>query len=681
MSSLSAPCPCGSGKEFKRCHGNTQSAAVSDQSPQQLLEQARALAERGQLEAALRQLRQLPSAPARYDLEVKLLQQQGVAGLAKAEKILIKWQQSDRRNPDPVYRRMVIAWQQAKPERALVLADELRSRPHKLASYYSAVALQLNGKLDAAMAAYRLAVEQNLSVELNQQELELETAIQMYDTAAGQYPGTLGSTESALIDAEAEYEILLQAARQWWQDNPDPAALNVEQKERYANAFYNLGCRDQACYGRSEKAIAHFETVLEIQAGHLLAQTNRLFVLNYLAQLKPDEGAEAHFAAGKAISQQLGQVKDDFNPAQLDGRRLRVGYISADFRKHSVAYFISPVLEAHDHERFEIFAYYNERIEDDWTRRIQKTVDVFRPVADLGDSALYQQILADRIDILIDLNGYSRGHRLGVLGRRAAPVQINWIGYPNTSGLDVMDYRLVDAITDPVGADSLCSEKLLRLSDCFSVYTPPEDLPEPASPGECHGEFVFGSFNHMLKINRPLLETWTEILKGAPNSRLLIKNGLVERRTARRDLLADLDAVGIDITRVELLGRVASSRDHLACYRKVDLLLDSFPYNGTTTNCDSFIMGVPVLTIAGNSHISRVTASQLSSLGLPEFIADDRDDYINRALEFTRNPERLAELSSGLRERMQSSPLMDAEGLTAQVESLYLQSWYQYTNT
>ncbi len=681
MTSLNAPCPCGSGKKFKRCHGKAQSGVTSKQSPQQILEQARALTERGQNDAALQQLSLLPPTPARYDLEVKLLQQQGIAGRAKAEKILIKWQHSDCLNPDPVYRRMRLAWQQDKPEQALLLVKELAARPHKLVDYYSAVALQLCGSLDEAMAAYLLAVTKNLSIELDRQECEFEAAIQMYETVAGQYPGSRGENEAALIDAEAEYEILLAAATNWWQKNQHSLAINKGQKERYSNAFYNLGCRDQACYGRGATAMAHFETTLKIQPEHLLAQTNKLFGLNYLADLKPAEVSQAHILAGTVIRQQLGPAKTDFKPATIEKRRLRVGYLSADFRKHSVAYFITPVLEAHDRERFKIFAYYNQRIDDNWSHRVQRCVDVFRPVADLGDSALYQQILADRIDVLVDLSGYSRGHRLGVLGRRAAPVQMAWIGYPNTSGLDVIDYRIVDEITDPQPqADDLCSEKLLRLKGSFSVYTPPEDLPAASTPDQTGGGFVFGSFNHMLKINQPLLETWAEILTAAPESRLLIKNGLVDRKTARRDLMEDLVAAGIDTERVDLLGRVSSSRDHLSCYRKVDLLLDSFPYNGTTTNCDGFIMGIPVLTIAGDSHISRVTSSQLSNLGLTELIASDREDYIRKALELYHNPERLTELATGLRERMRQSPLMDASTLTAQVESFYLESWLQYTD-
>lgn len=682
MTSLNAPCPCGSGKKFKRCHGKTRTVTSASQTPQQLLELARALAERGQADAALRQLRQLPPAPARYDLEVKLLQQQGRPGQAKAENILLKWQQSDLRNPDPVYRRMQAAWQQGKFEQALIVAEDLSSRPHKLVEYYHAVALQLAGKLDAAMAAYSRAVGNHLTAGLTPVEQVFEAAIQMYDTAAGQYPGNKINTEAALIDAEAEYAILRQAAENWWSGQPDLSSLSPAQFNRYTNAMYNLGCRDQDCYGRADEAIKYFERVLSMQSGHLFARTNWCFLHNYRADISTAENAAAHLDTGRILSEQLAPAKTDFNPAPLNNRRLRIAYISADFHKHSVAYFITPVLESHDRERFEVFVYHNNAIEDGWTRRARLAVDKYRNVAGLGDTALYQQILADRIDILIDLSGYSRGNRIAVLGRRAAPLQMSWIGYPNTSGLKVMDYRLVDAVTDPQpAADALCSEKLLRLPRVFSVYTPPQDLPPAATPGSGKNGFVFASFNHLLKLNRPLLKTWSAILAAAPDSRLLIKSQLLDRMTARRDLLADLDSVGITADRVELLGRVADSRDHLACYRQADLLLDSFPYNGTTTNCDSYIMGVPVLTITGDSHVSRVTASQLTALGLPEFIAADRDDYIERAVDFARYPQILAELSHDLRARMQKSPLMDAPGLTAEVESLYLQSWLQYVDT
>jgi len=681
MTSLNAPCPCGSGKKFKRCHGKTQTAVAASRSPQQLLENAHSLAGRGQAQAALQILRQLPHAPARYDLEVKLLQAQGEAGMTKAEKVLLQWQQSDSGNPDPVYRRIQAAWQQGEFRHALSLVDDLTTRPHKLVDYYRAVALQLAGKLDAAMMAYALAVANNLTTVLQPLEQAFEAAIQMYDTAAGQYPGNRINTEAALVDAEAEYTIMRAAAEAWWSGRPDLSSLSPSQFERYTNAMYNLGCRDQDCYGRGREAMEYFVRVLDMQPEHLFARINWCFLHNYRADISAAESAAAHKHAGHLIGEQSGLPKVDFKPAALTGRRLRIGYISADFHKHSVAYFITPVLEAHDRQRFEVFAYHNNALEDGWTQRARKAVDRFHNVAELGDSALYQQILADRIDILVDLSGYSRGNRMAVLARRAAPVQMSWIGYPNTTGLAVMDYRIVDAVTDPhPAADRLCSEKLLRLPRVFSVYTPPENLPGAASPGAGSG-FVFGSFNHLLKLNRPLLETWAEILSAADDSRLLIKSQLLDRKTARRDLLKDLESVGISADRVELHGRVASSTDHLACYRRVDLLLDSFPYNGTTTNCDSYIMGVPVLTIAGDSHVSRVTASQLNALDLPEFIAADRDDYIKRAIDFARNPDRLAALSHGLRERMQGSALMDAAGLSADVESLYLQSWLQYTDT
>ncbi|MCF6225923.1 MAG: SEC-C domain-containing protein [Xanthomonadales bacterium] len=681
MTSLNAACPCGSGKKFKRCHGKAPSSGSPNRTPQQLLEHARSLAENGQADVALQQLRQLPPAPARYDLEVKILQRQGAVGVTKAEKVLRKWQQSDIENPDPVYRRMQIAWQQGRFADALRLTTDLNGRSHKLVEYYRAVAFQLAGQLDAAMTAYSAAVSEHLNLDMDVHTQTLEAAIQMYDTAAGRYPGNTTNTEAALIDAQAEYAVMSLAAENWWSQRTDFSSLAPAAFERYTNAMYNLGCRDQECYARNHIAIDYFERVLQMQPGHIFARSNWCFLHNYRADISATENAQAHMLAGREFSQQASPVKNDFMPAPIAGRRLRIAYLSADFHKHSVAYFITPVLEAHDRERFEVFAYHNSAQEDGWSHRARQAVDVFRNVASLSDSALYQQILADRIDVLVDLSGYSRGNRVAVLARRAAPVQISWIGYPGSSGLTSMDYRIVDETTDPTpSADALCSEVLLRLPKVFSVYTPPADLPEPAALDKAKQGFVFASFNHLLKLNLPLLKLWAKILHAVPDSRLLIKSQLLDRITARRDLSLDLQAAGIDLDRVELLGRLTSNRDHMACYRKAGLLLDSFPYNGTTTNCDSFIMGVPVLTIAGDSHLSRVTASQLSALNLPELIATDEDDYIQRAVDFANHPEKLHVLSKGLRERMQNSPLMNAAELTADVESLYRQTWVQYTH-
>ncbi|MDX1381343.1 MAG: hypothetical protein R3233_09490, partial [Xanthomonadales bacterium] len=292
--------------------------------------------------------------------------------------------------------------------------------------------------------------------------------------------------------------------------------------------------------------------------------------------------------------------------------------------------------------------------------------------------ALWRQLRADRVDILVDLNGLTRGHRVGVLVRRAAPLQGHWIGYPNTTGLDSMDFRIVDAVTDPPGpADERSVEPLLRLDGPFSVYEAPPDLPEPAAeaPHRAAGPFTFGCFNHLPKLSPSLLQAWARILEQTPGSRLLIKSMMLDYEQPRARLAAALESLGVASGRFELVGRTPDKRGHLEHYRQVDLCLDTFPYNGTTTTCDALVMGVPVLAVAGEDHRARVGASLLRSAGLDSLVVSDHNDYVTRAVTLASDPAQLDELRDGLREKVQASPLMDARRLVARLEAAYRELW------
>jgi predicted O-linked N-acetylglucosamine transferase (SPINDLY family) len=358
-------------------------------------------------------------------------------------------------------------------------------------------------------------------------------------------------------------------------------------------------------------------------------------------------------------------------------RPLRIGYVSPDFKQHSVAHFIEPVLAAHDKSKFEVFCYSNNLMVDEVTQRIQSACAHWRVIADQSDEVVAKQIRDDGIDILVDLAGHTPQNRLLVFARKPAPVQATWIGYPNTTGLTTMDYRITDAFADPVGdSDRFHTEKLIRLPECFSCFeAPSESPPVCALPALATGHITFGSFNNPLKFTLAVIEQWSHILKCVPNSRLVLKYQGLDSAFMSALLRAQFGAHGIAPQRLDILGKDVSQFDHMNRYNQIDIGLDPFPYNGTTTTCDALWMGVPVITLAGRSHVGRVGVSQLTNIGLPELIGHNEDDYVDIAVALANDLPRLAALRSGLRERLRASPLMDAPRLTRNLEAAYRGMW------
>lgn len=683
MTARNSPCPCGSGRKYKHCHGRTPGATPAA-SAQQQLEAARALARAGRLDEALEAAGRLPPGPPRSELQVQVLLARRADGdLATAGRVLAQWARQVPEHAEPWYRR--IEWALISDDRSAAKAalDEARRRAPDAANthYFAALLSQLGGRLDDALPLYREAIRAASTIPLDPASLALEAAIQALETAAGEYPGAPPGLETALVDRVQERESLREALEQWAAGRAsaaEPAPLTSEQKTRYANAWYNLGCSAMADFGRVDEALDSFQRAIDIEPQHELARLNHAFMLNYSDRHDADAVAEAHLETGRWLRKRHGAPGCHFSNARDPDRPLRVGYLSSDFRSHSVAHFILPVLEAHDGSRVQSFAYHTDPRRDAVTERAARAAHRFRQVTALDDDALWRQIRADRVDILVDLNGLTRGHRVGVLARRAAPVQVNWIGYPNTTGLDSMDVRIVDAVTDPPGdADRRSSERLLRLEGPFSVYEAPADLPEPApeAPHRAAGHFTFGCFNHLPKLSPSLLAAWARILEQAPGSRLLIKSMMLDYEQPRARLADALASLGVPRERFDLVGRTPDKRGHLEHYRKVDLCLDTFPYNGTTTTCDALVMGVPVLALAGQDHRARVGASLLNSAGLDSLVVSDHNGYVTRAVTLASDPAQLDAVRDGLREKVQASPLMDARRLVERLEAAYRELW------
>lgn len=433
-----------------------------------------------------------------------------------------------------------------------------------------------------------------------------------------------------------------------------------------ASPWIALGGALQAL-GRDEEADAAYVKAIELANDDPIPWANRAFWANY--RFLPRETVwQRHRHFGDWVRARLGPiVREDPGRWRPDpARRLRVGFVSADLRRHSVGYFVRGALEHVDHSAFQLFAYFDHFKEDQFSATLKPMFHRWCDIFSKADDAVLEQIRRDRIDILVDLAGLSGGNRMMLFGRRAAPVQVTYLGYPNTTGLDCMDFRLTDIWADPEGdGDQYHSEVLWRLPRSFLCYTAPLDTLHVSAPPSLSDGFVtFGSFNNRIKMADECIALWARLLSALPTSRLVLKSIQgTEDEASRRLLLDRFVAHGIDPARVDVHAQVTGLEDHLGMYSRIDIALDTFPYNGTTTSCEALWMGVPVIALAGDRHSARVGECLLNNLGLPELIARDPDDYVRIARELADAPQRLTELRSGMRERMRASTLMDSRAM------------------
>ena len=364
-------------------------------------------------------------------------------------------------------------------------------------------------------------------------------------------------------------------------------------------------------------------------------------------------------------------------------RRLRVGYVSADLHAHSVAYFLEPLVSAHDRGRLALVAFDNTKSPDNITDHLRHSFDEWHRIVGVGDARLAELVRERQVDVLVDLTGHTAESRLPVFALRPAPVQVTYLGYPNTTGLTEVDYRLTDAVADPPGvADGLATERLVRLPGGFLCYHPPPPYPDVGpSPAGADGPVTFATFNAAHKINAAVIHLWCRVLAAVAGSRLLLKaNGFADADT-RRSIGEAFAAHGMGDDRVHFLPQATRHADHLAIYNQCDIALDTFPYNGTTTTCEAMWMGVPVVTVAGDRHAARVGLSLLTQLGLTELAGDTPDDYVRIAVALATDRPRLAGLRASLRGRMRASRLMDARAHAAAVEDAYRTMWQAWCRT
>ena len=371
-------------------------------------------------------------------------------------------------------------------------------------------------------------------------------------------------------------------------------------------------------------------------------------------------------------------AKTSHDNSRDPSRRLNVGYVSPDFCGHSVSYFFEPIQDAHDRETVHVYGYGNIPCPDQVTEHLKGKFDHYRNICGLDDDKVARMIEQDSIDILVDLAGHTSGNRLGVFARKPAPIQVTYLGFPDTTGMEQIDYRLTDELADLPEAQQFHTERLIFLPSGFLCYKPPGYAPavDPL-PAIKKGYFTFGSFNNNCKIQPDMIRLWAQILSSKEKSRLLLKFGGGDDDTVRDHYLDQFRSLGIAAGRVEICGRKATI-EHLEMYGRVDIALDTHPYNGTTTTCEAMWMGVPTLSLVGKSHSSRVGLSLLNRVGLGDFAASTPEEYVAKALAFSGELENLAKIRTFLRSMMFNSPLCDNKGFTRSLEAAYRKMWHKW---
>jgi predicted O-linked N-acetylglucosamine transferase (SPINDLY family) len=440
-----------------------------------------------------------------------------------------------------------------------------------------------------------------------------------------------------------------------------------------ADAWANLGValRGQSRYG---EAVAAFSRSIELKPGASSLWSNRLLCLQYDPDREPEEVFAAHLAFGRAFG--AGTPVPAAPPLEIEpgyraGRPLRIGYVSADFRSHSVAFFLEPLLGAHDPAAVETFCYSDVAAPDRVTARLRELTANWRDTAGLDDRALAALVQRDRVDVLIDLAGHTAGNRLAMFALKPAPVQATWLGYPGTTGLAEIDYRLTDAISDP--DDEFHAERPVRLPHGLHCYLPPVDAPVPTRvPGRPP---TFGSFNNLSKVTPAVMAAWSRLTASVPGAQLLLKSRPLADAEVRARYLAIAAEAGLAPDRVRLVGHVPDLAAHLALYSEVDVALDPFPYAGTTTTCEALWMGVPVVTVRGDTHAGRVGASLLTHAGLEELIAGDPGEAVPIARDLVGDSGRLDRYRAELRGRLAASPICDAPAFARAFEDALHCMW------
>ncbi len=653
------PCPCGSGKRAKHCcHGlaldrpPSGAAPVSDAeaNADAHCQQARTLLAQGQTDAAITQL----------ERALALRPDHGETHLALAQALRAQGK---------------LAAAAASLERGLALLPHLAEAHSNLGLLYGAL-----GQRDAAVASLRRALALkpdfawahcNLGTALAEQG-DLPAASASYRRALAIQPDhveawvNLGNTHEAQGDVDAAVECYRKA---------------LAIKPDHALAWVNL-CAPLQAQGRLDAAIDALRQALSLKPDDAQAYSGLLFLLSIHPGYSPAQRlreAQHYGASVMARAQPFTNWLADPSPGAGAGGPLRVGLVSADLRTHPVGFFIESILAHCDPARLKLVAYPTLPREDETTARLKPRFAAWHSLVDLSDAAAAARIHDDGIHILIDLSGHTAQNRLPVFAWRPAPVQVSWLGYFATTGVPTIDYVLADRVSVPESLRDQFTESIWYLPDTRFCFTPPVDnahLPSAPLPAARNGYVTFGCFQNPLKLNDAVLAAWGRILGALPDARLRLLSRPLRYPAARERLQARLRDASIAPERVTMAGQVPREQ-YLLAHAEVDILLDTFPYPGATTTCEALWMGVPTLTLAGDSLVARQGASLLACAGLGDWIAVDVDDYVARALAHAVDIDRLGRLRASLRDQVRASPLFDAPRFARHLEAALEGMWEQ----
>jgi predicted O-linked N-acetylglucosamine transferase (SPINDLY family) len=600
-------------------------------------------------------------------------------------------------------------------EARTLLLRQIRTSAHPHALYMLAIAADALAEPDQALHYLQRAAAAEPHAPLFATALttaladraRLPEAVALLEKFAATHPpdpGVASTLASALAELGRLDDALrtAESARATFGDLPDiggalGAVLHKQGRVDEALAAYRRSGRIVKegtllqSLGRVEEAVTHFRAAAERYPDDDAAWVHYAYSQNYSDTAPAAEQARAHRNIGLSLRKRLGPAHSTWNVKRDPDRQLRIAIISPDLRRHAIVSFLAPLLENYSKPEWHITAYATSRKKDDVTARLRSLVDAWRDVPNPHPRYLASLIHKDRIDVAIELSGHTEGNAASAMHLRPAPVQATYLGYPNTTGMDTIDIRLVDSITDPPGeSDALAVEKLIRIDPCFLCYKPidvPRDVVVPPrqpvrTSGDSQSSLALGSFNLPTKISPRTLSLWSRVLTAIPNSTLTLKHAALIHDWMRAALAQRLAAAGIDASRVTVLPPTPSYADHLAAYSQIDIALDTFPYHGTTTTCEALWMGVPVVTLTGDRHASRVGTSVLSAIGLPDLAAPDEPAYIALVQQIAADRDRLRTWRTpgpqSLRSRMASSPLCDASAFSSRFQAAIRQAWQRW---
>jgi predicted O-linked N-acetylglucosamine transferase (SPINDLY family) len=603
------------------------------------------------------------------------LQHHRLGNLQQAELLYRQILQIDPCHANAHHHLGLIAQQLGKNDLAIAsIQQALQLHPELPDAHYNlGIALQHQGRLEEALASYRQALRlrpDDVRAMMNQGNVladqgKRDEAIASYRQALAIQPdnaevyNNLGTVQSEQGDLAAAMWSYQQAVR--LQPGYAQAHNNL------ANALKDLG--------RIEDAIAALLTAITLKPDDAVFHANLVYFLHY----HPGRDADALYREARRWNRLHAEPFAKFQQPHANGadpeRRLRIGYVSPDFCNHALAYVLLPLLSNHDRHQVEVYCYAEVSRPDGMTGRLRACADVWRGTVGLSDESMADLIRQDRIDILIDLALHTNKNRLLVFARKPAPVQITWLGYPGTTGLSAIDYRLTDPYFDSPGVGDACySEQSIRLPDTFWCYDPDAEPPVNDLPACANGFVTFGCLNNFCKVNERLLVIWSKVLRALPNSRLLL---VCPRGPVRDGVLETFQREGVAASQLQFVDRTTRG-EYLQMYNRIDVSLDPWPCNGGVTSLDAFWMGVPVVTLVGETAVGRSGLSLLSNLGLPELAARTPEQYVAIAAGLAGDLPRLQMLRAGLRARLRASTLMDGPRFARNMEQAYRQMWWKW---